>query len=63
MKASKEYIQTIINALGKGDIEELENNLNNINKDNFLKSLNSTSEKKLKERIENTFYIGLSNCI
>jgi len=63
MKASKEFIETIINALGKGDIEELENNLNNINKDNFLKSLNYTSEKKLKEKIENTFYIGLSNCI
>ena len=63
MISTNEFFERIINFLESGDIYKIEQVYNQISRSKITETFSSISDKNLRNRIEKSFYKGLSKCL
>ena len=63
MISTDEFFERIINSLESGDIYKIEHVCNQISRSKITETFSSFSDKNLRNKIEDSFYEGLSRCL
>ena len=63
MISTDEFFERIINSLESGDIYKIEQESNQISRSKITETFSSFSDKNLRNKIEKSFYKGLSKCL